>query len=131
MSASGSLVNRPSVSIGHVTLRVSDMARSAEFYRRLGLRPIVERSGLAILELRGGTHLLLFKARSKPRRRVIRTFDFMVDDAEALRDELASAGIVPGDLRDDRLSGHRMFDVTDPDGHVITILSDHTEGRVV
>jgi len=55
----------------------------------------------------------------------------MVDDAEALRDDLTSAGIVPGEVRDDRLCGHRMFDVTDPDGHVITILSDHTEGRVV
>jgi uncharacterized glyoxalase superfamily protein PhnB len=55
----------------------------------------------------------------------------MVDDADALRDELTSAGIAPGEVREDRLSGHRMFDVTDPDGHVITILSDHTEGRVV
>ncbi len=124
-------MERPSVAIGHVTLRVSDIARSAEFYRRLGLRTIVEKPGLAILELRGGTHLLLFKARSKPRRRVIRSFDFMVDDADALRDELTSSGIVPGDLREDRLSGHRMFDLADPDGHVITILSDHTEGRAV
>ena len=124
-------MDRPSVSIGHVTLRVSDIPRSAEFYKRLGLRPIVEQSGLAILELRGGTHLLLFRARSKPQRRVIRTFDFMVDNAEALRDELTSSGIAPGEVREDRLSGHRMFDVTDPDGHVITILSDHTEGRVV
>lgn len=124
-------MERPSVAIGHVTLRVSDIARSAEFYRRLGLRTIVEKPGLAILELRGGTHLLLFKARSKQRRRVIRSFDFMVDDADALRDELKSSGIVPGDLREDRLSGHRMFDLADPDGHVITILSDHTEGRAV
>lgn len=124
-------MERPSVAIGHVTLRVSDIARSTEFYGRLGLRAIVEKPGLAILELRGGTHLLLFKARSKPRRRVIRSFDFMVDDADALRDELTSSGIVPGDLREDRLSGHRMFDLADPDGHVITILSDHTEGRAV
>jgi uncharacterized glyoxalase superfamily protein PhnB len=73
----------------------------------------------------------LFKAKGKPRRRAIRAFDFMVDDAETFRDDLASAGIVSGAVRKDRLSGHRMFEVTDPDGHVITILSDHTEGRVV
>ena len=124
-------MERPSIAIGHVTLRVSDVSRSVEFYKVLGLRAIVEREGLAILELRGGTHLLLFKTRGEPRRRVIRTFDFMVDDADALRDELRSAGIDAGEVRADRLSGHRLFEVSDPDGHVITVLSDHTEGRPV
>jgi catechol 2,3-dioxygenase-like lactoylglutathione lyase family enzyme len=124
-------LERPSVAIGHVTLTVSDVVRSAEFYKPLGIRAIVEREGIAILELRGGTHLLLFKAKSKPRRRVVRTFDFMVHDADAFRDALAARGIETSSVRDDRLSGHRMFEVTDPDGHVITVLSDHTEGRPV
>ncbi len=122
---------RPSIAIGHVTLRVSDVARSTEFYKTLGIRAIVEREGIAILELRGGTHLLLFKAKSKPRRRAIRTFDFMVDDADAFRDGLSARGIETSLVREDRLSGHRMFEVTDPDGHVFTVLSDHTEGRPV
>ncbi len=122
---------RPSVAIGHVTLRVSDLARSAEFYKTLGMRAIVERESLAILELRGGTHLLLFKAKSKPRHRVIRTFDLMVDDADGLRGALSARGVAVGPVRSDRLSGHRMFEVTDPDGHSLTVLSDHTEGRFV
>ena len=124
-------MERPSIAIGHVTLRVTDVSRSVEFYKALGLRAIVEQEGLAILELRGGTHLLLFKTKGGPRRRAIRTFDFMADDADALRDELASRGIDAGEVRADRLSGHRLFEVSDPDGHVITILSDHTEGRLV
>ena len=123
--------DRPSVAIGHVVLRVSDISRSAEFYRELGLRSIVERKELAILELRGGTHLLLFKARGKPRRGAIRSFDFMVDSAEKLHQDLAARGVFTSAVREDRLSGHSMFELTDPDGHVLTVLSDHTGGRPV
>jgi catechol 2,3-dioxygenase-like lactoylglutathione lyase family enzyme len=126
-----SAAQRPAVSIGHVVLRVSDVARSAAFYASLGLRPVVEREGLAILELRGGTHLLLFRAKGKARRGVIHSFDFMVDDADAFHDELVARGVATGTVRTDRLSSHRMFEVTDPDGHQLTVLSDHTEGRAV
>ena len=114
-----------------MTLSVSDVSRSAEFYKTLGIRAVFEREGMAILELRGGTHLLLFKSKTKPRRRAIRTFDFMVGDADAFRGGLAARGIETSAVREDRLSGHRMFEVTDPDGHVVTVLSDHTEGRPV
>jgi len=125
------LLGRPLVSIGHVVLRVSDVTRAAEFYSSLGMRVVVEREQIAILELRGGTHLLLFQAKSKPRRGAIRSFDFMVDDADAFHDELQARGVIISPVRDDRISGHRMFDLTDPDGHVLTVLSDHTDGRPV
>ena len=82
------LLGRPLVSIGHVVLRVSDVTRAAEFYSLLGMRAVVERGQIAVLELRGGTHLLLFQAKSKPRRGAVRSFDFMVDDADAFHDEL-------------------------------------------
>ena len=123
--------NRPQAAIGHVTLRVQDVMRSCAFYEALGLRPLLQKEGLAILELRGGTHLLLFRAKGKPKHGPIRSFDIMVDDAEGHRSALATGGARLGPLREDSLSGHRMFDVTDPDGHVLTVLSDHTEGRPV
>jgi catechol 2,3-dioxygenase-like lactoylglutathione lyase family enzyme len=122
---------RPSVSVGHVVLKVTDVARAAQFYKSLGLRAVVAREGIAILELRGGTHLLLFKAKRRPRSGAVRSFDFMVDDADAFHDELTARGVGTSPVRDDRLSGHRLFEMTDPDGHVLTILSDHTEGRSV
>lgn len=124
-------LERPSVSVGHIALRVSDVARSTDFYESLGLRPVVARAEIAILELRGGTHLLLFKAKSRPRSRVVRSFDFMVDDADRFHEALSRRGVAMSPVRDDRLSGHRMFELTDPDGYVITVLSDHTEGRPV
>ena len=96
-----------------------------------GLRPVMESPGLAILELRGGTHLLLFLARVKQRKGPVRSFDFMVDDVEALRARLATAGLAPNDLRDDARGGHRYFEVSDPDGHVLTVFSNHAAGRPV
>src|SRR5215208_5166494 len=71
---------RPSVAIGHVILHARNVTASAEFYSAIGLRLIVKRSDLAILELRGGTHLLLFEAKRKPKAGPMRSFDFMVDD---------------------------------------------------
>ena len=59
---------RPALAIGHVSLRVSDVARAAAFYEALGLRPVMKSPGLAICELRGGTHLMLFRARGTPRK---------------------------------------------------------------
>ena|SRR5215213_924082 len=122
---------RPSVAIGHVILHARDVTASAEFYSALGLRLIVKRSELAILELRGGTHLLLFEAKGEPRAGPIRSFDFMVDEITATRASLEEAGMELTPLRDDHISGHQMFEVTDPDGNAVTILSSHTEGREV
>ena len=123
--------DKPKAAIGHVTLRVQDVKRSCAFYAQLGLRRVVEREELAILEFRGGTHLLLFRAKVKPKRGPIRSFDIMVDDAKGHRAALTARDVPVSPLRHDSLSAHHIFEVTDPDGHVLTVLSDHTEGRPV
>ena len=82
----------PPIAIGHVTLRVSDVGLSADFYRALGLRPVLERAELAILELRGGTHLVLFRAEGKPEAGPVRAFDFMVEDVEAAHAAMGARG---------------------------------------
>jgi len=123
--------DKPKAAIGHVTLRVQDVKRSCAFYTQLGLRRVVEREELAILEFRGGTHLLLFRAKGKPKHGSIRSFDIMVDDAKGHRAALSARDVPVSPLRHDSLSAHHIFEVTDPDGHVLTVLSDHTEGRPV
>jgi len=40
-------------------LYVSDVARSATFWQGLGLRPVGQDENVAVLELRGGTHLVV------------------------------------------------------------------------
>jgi catechol 2,3-dioxygenase-like lactoylglutathione lyase family enzyme len=121
----------PPIAIGHVTLRVSDVGLAARFYRALGLRPILKREELAILELRGGTHLVLFRARGRPKAGPVRVFDFMVEDIEAAHDAMRGAGVEGTAIDEDHLAGHLWFEVTDPDGHVLRVFSSHTEGRPV
>ena len=47
------------VAIGHFVMKVSDIDISYQFYTKLGLRPFGIYSDLAVVELRGGTHILL------------------------------------------------------------------------
>src|SRR5215207_326629 len=121
----------PPIAIGHVTLRVSDVGLAADFYRALGLRPVLEREGLAILELRGGTHLVLSRAEGKPEAGPVRAFDFMVEDVEAAHAAMGSAGVEGTAIGEDHIAGHLWFEVTDPDGHVLRVFSSHTGGRPV
>jgi catechol 2,3-dioxygenase-like lactoylglutathione lyase family enzyme len=121
----------PPIAIGHVTLRVSDVGLAADFYRALGLRPILSREGLAILELRGGTHLVLFCAEGEPEAGPVGAFDFMVEDIEAAHVAMGRAGIKGTAIGEDHLAGHLWFEVTDPDGHVLKVFSSHTGGRPV
>ena len=126
------LTDPPALAIGHVSLRVSDVKVAAGFYRTLGLRGVMETPGLAILELRGGSHLMLFRAKGTPRAGRVRSFDLMLDgDIQVFRTSLEQAGLPVTEIADDRLSRHQWFEVTDPDGHVLSIYTSHTEGRPV
>jgi catechol 2,3-dioxygenase-like lactoylglutathione lyase family enzyme len=118
-------MDEPSIGVGHFSVRVTDVARSAEFYLSLGMRETHARSqGMAILELRGGTHLLLFRAKKKPRAKPL-PFDLMVPDVDALQRGLKARGMVVGPMMSDRFSPHRFFTCGDPDGHVLTFTSEH------
>ena len=50
----------PTVAFGHFVMKVSDIDISYQFYTKLGLRPFGIYPDLAVAELRGGTHILLF-----------------------------------------------------------------------
>jgi catechol 2,3-dioxygenase-like lactoylglutathione lyase family enzyme len=121
----------PPIAIGHVTLHVSDVGLAADFYRGLGLRPILKREELAILELRGGTHLVLFQAKGKPKGGPVCVFDFMVEDINAAHAALRGAGVEGTDIHEDQVAKHLWFEVTDPDGYVLRVFSSHTDGRTV
>ena len=51
----------PAAALGHFVMKVRNAERSYQFYAGLGLRPFDTFPGMAIIELRGGTHLLLFQ----------------------------------------------------------------------
>ncbi len=112
-------------------LRVASPERAAAFYERLGLRPVWVRPDLAILELRGGTHLLLFPSTRQRGTDREATFDLMADDLDAMHQRARRRRLVPSAIDSEERSGHRFFTVQDPDGHRVTIYSSHTEGRAV
>lgn len=114
---------RPRFAIGHVPLSGSDIGRLAEFYERIGFRKVARMPGMAILELRGGTHVAIHKGAVGET-----TLDLMVDDLDDTRDVLAAAGAEPSEIR--RGFPHRSFTATDPEGNVLLVQSSHVAGPV-
>ena len=118
---------RPPVWVGHVSMRTSELEASHEFMITLGLRPIAKGEDFAVLELRGGTHLVLLRA-DEP---VSGTapFDLMVEDLEATHKRLVELGLSPSPIVSGRI--HRSFTVRDPSGQEIPFNSSHVSDRPV
>ncbi|MCF2145307.1 VOC family protein [Desmonostoc muscorum LEGE 12446] len=120
---------RPPVAIGHVRLYVSNVLEASEFFVKIGLRLIAQSEQVAVLELRGGTHLVL---RTTPEAIPLGTkapFDLMVDDVFATRDVFREWGLTVSEVEPGRI--HSSFTLTGPDGYILTFNSSHTGGREV
>lgn len=119
---------RPPVWVGHVLLETDRLEETTQFMRKLGMRPIVQRTEVAVLELRGGTHLVLL---AKPE--IVAgeaTFDLMVEDLRETHKSFVGLGLAPTPI--ERISPeHERFTVREPAGHVIVFLSNHVSGQPV
>ncbi len=120
---------RPPVAIGHVFFTATDVAAAARWFEILGLRPIADDEDFAVLELRGGTHLVVTRAVHRPRRGAEAPFDLMVDDVDALWRKFVAKGLKPSRIR--RGSIHDEFSLAGPDGYSVTVLSSHAGRRAV
>ncbi len=114
---------RPRVSICHVGLTATDPDGLGDFYASMGMRLVGKLDGLSVLELRGGTHLVVTRGAPGATR-----LDLMVDnldDAHALLDQLDAnpSPIIPG-------TPHDTFTATDPEGNALLIESSHVTGPV-
>jgi catechol 2,3-dioxygenase-like lactoylglutathione lyase family enzyme len=135
----------PSVSMGHVVLHTNDMALSIRFYETLGLvptpSPSVSADELMLMEMRGGTDLLIVYKNSNmtevfPVSKVgyadrIGPLDVMIGqhgkaDLEQYRAGLISAGLEPEAISEQPQFGHWHFRITDPNGYAITVLTSHS-----
>jgi catechol 2,3-dioxygenase-like lactoylglutathione lyase family enzyme len=118
--------SRPSVWIGHAVLTVSDVDRSADYWRDLGMREVERNEQVAVLELRGGTHLVLVPGR--PPEDADTPFDLMVEDVDATHADWAARGLDPTPIERGRI--HAAFTMRDPDGYRVTVNSSHVVGEV-
>ena len=120
---------RPPVAVGHVRLPTSNVASAARWLVSVGLRPIFEDAELAVLEFRGGTHVVVRKADEAPKAGTAAPFDLMVDDIETARRDYLAKGFEPSDISRGRI--HDSFHVSGPDGYDFTINSSHAGERPV
>jgi catechol 2,3-dioxygenase-like lactoylglutathione lyase family enzyme len=112
---------RPAVWVGHIHLATDRLDEAHDFMVRLGMRSILKRDEVAVLELRAGTHLVL--RRQEQVEPGDASFDLMVEDLDATHLRLSSLGLSPSGISEGRI--HRSFTVRDPSGHLITFNSSH------
>jgi catechol 2,3-dioxygenase-like lactoylglutathione lyase family enzyme len=127
----------PAFAIGHLSLTVGDVAACHKFYADLGLRTFNTGETMAILELRGGTHLLLFQ-RDALGSDVESPFDgargtsvdLMIagrsrEELEAVRSRLVQHGHAAEPIAERTFFGHHVFKARDPDGNEVTVSTSH------
>jgi len=113
--------HRPPVWVGHIELETNKFEQSEKFMRLIGMRSIFKDDDIAVLELRGGTHLVLIaKDNSTPG---IASFDLMVDDLDAIHRKFADLGLTPPPIKEGKI--HSSFEIEEPGGNTITFNSSH------
>lgn len=117
---------RPAVWVGHVSLRVPDVAASKRFFITLGMREVGLTGEAATLEMRGGTHLLLMPGDAEEEEA---PFDLMVDDIDQSHAEWRDAGIETGAI--ETSDSHRCFAIVEPGGHRIIVKSSRATSQPV
>jgi len=130
------------LAVAHLVFKVADLKRSCQFYSNLGIPPFAIDGQVALIELRGGTHLLLLEVdqlaggdvaeslTGQFHKRFSEQFDLMIkgkglNELENYRLELISRGIAAGAIPDETFFGHYLFCIKDPDGNGITIYTSH------
>ncbi len=131
------------LAVAHLVLKVADLKSSCQFYSNLGIPPFAIEDKVAIIELRGGTHLLLLEVDQLAAEGVAQSltgqfhksfseqFDLMikgkgVNELKKYRSELISRGIAAGEIPDETFFGHHLFCIKDPDGNGVTIYTSHS-----
>ena len=133
----------PAAAFGHFVIKVDDIGISYQFYTKLGSRPFGIFPDLAIIELRGGTHILILNKNDELPFSLSSSqlgqrgaffnerLDLMIDgksrsDLELYRTTLTEKGLSVGAIAQDQFFGHDYFQLADPDGNGITVYTSHT-----
>src|SRR5580698_5987429 len=118
----GKTVVDSELAVAHLVFKVADLKSSCRFYSNLGIPPFAMDERVAIIELRGGTHLLLLEVDQPAgedvaesltgqfHKRFSEQFDLMIkgkglDELKKYRSELISRGIPAGKIPDEAVFG--------------------------
>ncbi len=112
---------RPPVWIGHVAMYSGAVAATSEFMQTIGMRLITGGDDFAVLEMRGGTHLVVT---ANAESELIRgSFDLMVDDLDSTYSRFVELGLEPGEIARGQI--HDSFELREPGGTMLTFNSSH------
>ena len=114
---------RPRFALCHLELAAADVGLLGQFYTSIGMRSIAQMPQMVILELRGGTHLVITEGEPGNT-----TLDLMVDDLDDTRALLDEFGAEPGPITHG--NPHSTFTATDPEGNRLLVESSHAMGPV-
>jgi len=104
----------------------ADVAETTAFWEKVGMRIVHQDVDFAVLELRGGTHLVVAGSSTSPSDDV--SFDVMVDDLDEAWARLRDFGLEPTEIKPGRI--HSSFTINDPAGRPVTVNSSHVVGPV-
>ena len=114
------------IAVGHVGLNAKDLPSLARFYSEVvGVPRIVYHEGVVAIFAIGDTQTDLFLM---PGERTPVEFDLIADDVDGFRAKLVAAGVPCTEAKNEKLSGHRGFAFTDPEGNEIPVRSAHQRG---
>ncbi|MEM7340270.1 MAG: VOC family protein [Actinomycetota bacterium] len=119
----GQVDNRPRFAIGHLFLGADEVETVADFYVSIGMRSVARMPRMAIVELRGGTHIVIGAGPVGEG-----SLDLIVDDLDETRSVIDAAGGQPSRIT--RGGVHDQFIATDPEGNRLVVNSTHAMGPV-
>ena len=112
---------RPPVWIGHVAMYSPRVAETSGFMQQIGMRLIASGDEFAVLEMRGGTHLVVT---SDSESDLIKgNFDLMVDHLDDTHRQYTELGLAPGEIERGQI--HDSFELAEPGGSTIIFNSTH------
>ncbi len=122
-AAAGEPDQRPRFAMGHVMLPATNVSQLRDFYTELGMRLIADMGRTVILELRGGTHIVVHTGPPGDT-----SLDLIVDDIDDTWSAVTEAGGDPSPI--ERGHPHDRFVAQDPEGNTLVINSNHAMGPV-
>lgn len=114
--------------VSAVTFAVRDMARSVDFYKKLGFELLYGGNDAGFSSLKAGEAFVNLVASPEYEYRWWGRAIFRVDDVDAQHRLLAEQGLAPQPPRDAPW-GERFFHITDPDGHELSFAEPLSRGR--
>ena len=119
--------SRPLAALGHAQMKTRSVEPTAQRLEAIGVRPIVVREGLAVMELRGGTHIVIREAQDGEQYEA--PFDLMYDDIDRAHELLARSGFDVSEIERGQI--HDSFWGVAPEGFRIRINSSHASDQPV